>query len=79
MLIMILTALRIIKDFMVQGGDFINHDGTGLLSVYGGPFADETFKHKHTGPGVLSMVKILPLFLMSQANSGPNTNGCQVR
>lgn len=40
--------------------------GTGSLSIYGSRFADEAFLGKHTGPG-----------LLSSANSGPNTNGCQ--
>mmetsp|Transcript_28022 Transcript_28022/g.32105 ORF Transcript_28022/g.32105 Transcript_28022/m.32105 type:complete len:486 (+) Transcript_28022:75-1532(+) len=57
---------RVIKDFMIQGGDFTNGDGTGGESIYGEKFADENFKIKHTSGGLLSM-----------ANAGPGTNGSQ--
>ncbi|MFH1457678.1 MAG: peptidylprolyl isomerase [Candidatus Omnitrophota bacterium] len=61
-----ITFHRVIKGFMIQGGD---PTGTGMggESIWGEPFEDEvTPQVTFDRPGLLAM-----------ANAGPNTNGSQ--
>lgn len=55
-----------VPNFMIQGGDITNGDGTGGESIYGGYFDDESFGVPHN-----------KIYLVSMANKGPNTNNSQ--
>lgn len=59
---------RIVKDFLIQGGDVSRGDGTGVTNIYDRPFADEVFALglMHDREGVVQM-----------ANAGPDANGGQ--
>ncbi|XP_035679964.1 peptidyl-prolyl cis-trans isomerase B-like [Branchiostoma floridae] len=57
---------RIIKDFMIQGGDITKEDGTGGMSIYGEKIADENVMLPLTEPGLLGLT-----------NAGKDTNDSQ--
>ncbi len=57
---------RVIKDFMIQGGDPTG-TGSGGESIWGKPFEDE----------VSPMAKFDSVGILAMANAGPNTNGSQ--
>lgn len=57
---------RIVKNFIIQGGDITDGNGRGGDSIYDGAFADENLTLAHDEP-----------YLLSMANRGPNTNKSQ--
>lgn len=57
---------RVVKNFIIQGGDITDGNGKGGDSIYGGAFDDENLELAHDEP-----------YLLSMANRGPNTNKSQ--
>lgn len=65
-----LTFHRIVKDFMIQGGD-PSGNGMGGESAWGPPFADEIDRGSALYAGGYRRG------IVAMANAGPNTNGSQ--
>jgi cyclophilin family peptidyl-prolyl cis-trans isomerase len=65
-----LTFHRVVKGFMIQGGDPAG-DGSGGLSAWGPPFEDEINRDSALYRGGYRRG------LVAMANAGPNTNGSQ--
>lgn len=51
-LALIFSFKVLLISFLLQGGDFTHHNGTGGKSIYGKTFRDENFKLKHMGAGI---------------------------
>jgi len=50
---------RFVPDFVLQGGDITNYDGTGGKSIYGATLADEPIVHRHKSAGYVAMAHLL--------------------